>query len=122
MKRALVGVVPDEHLNRRPKPDVATSPTLDTSVWPSPAEIGQPILGSATGIVAPDRFLEELQNARLNRGLPISALRRTLSLESWLHHLTSHGVLTNPMSTGVQGHSHHGTGDRTDIRSTSSAS
>ena len=99
MKRALVGIVPDELLNRKRKASVPPETTKDSSTeWPSLAEIGQHIVEQFHGIIDPDRFAEALQKARRNEEVPIESLKRTLTLESWLRHLTIQGVLTNSMS------------------------
>jgi hypothetical protein len=62
-------------------------------------EIGQYIVSGAIGIVDPDRFAEAMQKARRNEDVPIASLNRTLTLESWLRHLTLQGVLTNSVPT-----------------------
>ncbi len=111
MKRALVGIVPGEILNRRKKEAVPQEPPKNVSAertsteWPSLAEMGWRMVGSSLGIIDPDRFWQALQKARRNEGAPLeSLLRRTLTLESWLRHLTSHGVLKNSLDTGGQEH------------------
>jgi asparagine synthase (glutamine-hydrolysing) len=96
MKRALVGIVPDELLKRRRKPFVPPKPKEDSSTeWPSLMEIGQHIIGSSVGIIAPDRFAEALQKAQHNGDVPVGRLKRVVTLESWLRHLTIQGVLTD---------------------------
>ncbi len=100
MKRALVGIVPDEVLNRRRKAFVAQEPKKDSATeWPSLAELGQHLVGSSVGIINPNRLLEALQKAARNEEVPIGALRNTLTLESWLRHLAIHGALTTSMPT-----------------------
>ena len=96
MKRALVGIVPDELLNRRRKVFVPQDPLKDTlTEWPCLAELRQQLVGSLIGLIDPNPFLEALQKARHNEDVPIRILRQTLRLESWLRHLTMHRVLTN---------------------------
>lgn len=111
MKRALVGIVPDEHLNRRPRAGIATSSTPDGSVWPSSAEIEQQILGSSVGIIQPKCFLEALHEARMNRTCPVQAMSRTLALEAWLRQLSCHGILRNSVSPATRGYSPAKAGD-----------
>jgi asparagine synthase (glutamine-hydrolysing) len=95
MKRALVGIVPDEILNRRQRTYIAPELDKDRSAeWPSLAVIGQHIVGSAVGVIDASRFLEVLQKARRNEDVPIELLSRTLTLEYWLRHLAIQGVLT----------------------------
>src|SRR5260370_32003090 len=101
MKRALVGIVPDELLNRKPKAFVPPEPTKDGSTeWPSMTEIGRQIVGSSAGIIDPNRFLEALQKARSKEEVHVHILRRTLTLESSLRHLWIRGVLS------TKGHSY----------------
>jgi asparagine synthase (glutamine-hydrolysing) len=106
MKRALVGIVPDELLNRRRKTFVPPEPKMDDSMeLPSLAEIGQHIIGSSVGIIDPDRFADALQKAQCHEDGSIGSLNHTLTLESWLRHLTIQKVLTNPMPTKREGYS-----------------
>jgi asparagine synthase (glutamine-hydrolysing) len=106
MKRALVGIVPDEILNRRKIVPQETPKNVSaertSAEWPSLAEMGGRMVGSSLGIIDPDRFWEALQKARRNEEVPGDSLRRTLTLESWLRHLTSQGVLTDLVSTKRQ--------------------
>jgi len=105
MKRALVGIVPNELLTRRRKPFVPPEPKQNSSKeWPRLVEIEQCIIGSSVGIIGPDRFPEALQKAQCNEVVPIGSLRRTLTLESWLRHLTIQGILKNPILTKRQDH------------------
>jgi asparagine synthase (glutamine-hydrolysing) len=100
MKRSLVGIVPNELLNRRRKAFAwPESPKDSSAEWPSLVQMGQQIISSSIGIVDPDRFPEVLQKARRNEDVPIHSLNRTLTLEFWLRHLTVQGVLTNPTLT-----------------------
>ncbi len=106
MKRSLVGIVPDELLNRKRKWFAPPEPPKRISVeWPGLAEVGQHMVSSSMGFIDPNRFLEALQKARCNGNVPINGLRRTLTLESWLRHLTVHRVLTNSKSTNTQSYS-----------------
>jgi asparagine synthase (glutamine-hydrolysing) len=96
MRRALVGIVPDEILNRKQKPFAPPETKKEVSmVWPGLDEVGWRMVSSSLGIIDPDRFLEVLQKARRNEEVPIESLKRTLTLESWFRHLTIQGVLTN---------------------------
>ncbi len=104
MRRALVGIVPDELRNRKRTPRVQQEskqePRKDTSTeCAGLVEIGQHMVSSFIGIIDPSRFLEVLQRARRKEEVPINSLARTVILESWLRHLTIQGVLTNSMST-----------------------
>jgi asparagine synthase (glutamine-hydrolysing) len=110
MKRALAGIVPDELLNRRRKTFVPHEQQKDSlREWPSLAQLGRNIVASSAGIIDPDRFTEALQKARCDAEVPIDGLTRTLTLESWLRHLTAKQVirskgpatLTGPLVPGV---------------------
>jgi asparagine synthase (glutamine-hydrolysing) len=106
MKRALVGIVPDELLNRRRKTFVPPEPRKDSSKeWPGPMEIGQPIIGSSLRIIDRNRFAEALRQTRSNEDATVGSLKRTLTLESWLRHLTIQGILANSMSNKRQEYS-----------------
>jgi len=106
MKRSLVGIVPDELLDRRRKAFVPPEPKKDTSTESLKlAELGQHLVGSSMGIIDPNRFSEALEKARSNKDVPIRLLGRTLTLEAWLRHLIRQSVLTNSMSTTRQSHS-----------------
>jgi asparagine synthase (glutamine-hydrolysing) len=104
MKRALVGIVPTELLNRKRKPFVALQPRKDsTTEWPDSMKAGKHIICSPRGIIDPERFAEALQ-AQKHVNVDIDNLKQTLMLESWILHLMIQGVLTNPMSTKQESH------------------
>jgi asparagine synthase (glutamine-hydrolysing) len=94
MKRALVGIVPDELLKRRRKAfDPQKAKEERATKWPSLAEIGEHVIGSSMGIIDRNRFMETVRQARRNEEVPVDCLKHSLFLESWLRHLTSRGVL-----------------------------
>lgn len=96
MKRALVGIVPHELLKRRRTGFVPHKFRREASAeLPSSDQIGQHIVSGSIGIINPIRFLEELQKARQGAVLDVNLLMRTLTLESWLRHLTVQGLLAN---------------------------
>jgi asparagine synthase (glutamine-hydrolysing) len=108
MKRALVGIVPAELLNRKQTIPVQQRSKQESAknTWAEPSgllETGQHMVGSSIGIMDTNRFVEALHRARRNEDVPISILRRTLTLESWLRHLTIHKVLTDSRPTTRQG-------------------
>jgi asparagine synthase (glutamine-hydrolysing) len=106
MKRALVGIVPDEILNRKKREAVPLESPKGSPKEPLHLpDVGEHITSGAIGIVDPGRFAEALQKARRNEGVPIGSLNRTLTLESWLRHLTLQGVLTNSVPTQRQEYS-----------------
>jgi asparagine synthase (glutamine-hydrolysing) len=96
MRRALVGIVPNQLLNRRRRAFLPPRPTTSKSAeWPSLAEIGKRIVSAHIGIVDPNRFLDAMKAARNNPEVPGSALISTLTLEFWLRHLITHRVLSH---------------------------
>jgi asparagine synthase (glutamine-hydrolysing) len=94
MRRALVGLVPDELLNRKRKAFVTRAPRVGIAAeWPHLLELGQHMLMSSLGIADSTRFLGALQEIRQGADVPIVTLMRTLGIELWLRHLTARYVL-----------------------------
>jgi len=94
MRRALVGIVPDEILNRKTKAFVARSPLVEVSAdWAHFVEITQNMLSSSLGIVDSERLYVALQKARRGEELPMVILNRTLCLEGWLRDLRALGIV-----------------------------
>ena len=94
MRRALVGIVPDEILNRKTKAFVARSPMVAISNdWVHFAEMTQNMLISSLGIVNPECISEALQRVRRGEEVPMIALRRTFFLEEWLKDLRALGII-----------------------------
>jgi hypothetical protein len=109
MKRALIGIVPEELLNRKrtrpPQQALTPRPQKDSSLeWPSLIEMGQKVVSNTIEIVDRDCFLEALDKARRNEEVPINLLQHSLTLESWLRHLAVHGVLSSSTGTKRQNH------------------
>jgi asparagine synthase (glutamine-hydrolysing) len=94
MRRALVGIVPDEILNRKTKAFVARSPMVVISNdWAHFSEMTQNMLSSSLGIVDPERISEALQKVRRGEQIPMVTLKRTLFLEGWLKDLRALGII-----------------------------
>jgi asparagine synthase (glutamine-hydrolysing) len=94
MRRALVGIVPDEILNRKTKAFVSRSSMVAISNnWAHFTEITQNMLSSALGIVDSERISETLQKVRRGEQVPMVTLKRTLLLESWLRDLRAFGII-----------------------------
>jgi asparagine synthase (glutamine-hydrolysing) len=99
MRRALVGIVSDELLNRKRRTASPQSPRKDTSPrWPTPAEMGQHIVSGSLRIIDEKSLLGMLLKAQCKEEVPVGSLMRTLKLEAWLRHLAIHGVLANSVS------------------------
>ena len=96
MKRSLAGIVPDEILNRRRKPllqkEARPAPQLESPDW---NEFGRNSKASALGILDADKLAQALNETRHRDDMPFDVLIKTLTLESWLSHLTEFGVLKN---------------------------
>jgi len=117
MRRALVGIVPNELLNRKRKAFVPTKSENDNLVWPNLVEIDQHMFNSSLRIVDQSQLSEALQKASRNEDVSIGGLKRTLTLAFWLQHLTIQGVLSNPVSTNEQGCSFHEAKETPKVRS-----
>jgi len=94
MRRALVGIVPDEILNRKTKAFVTRAPMVAISNdWAHFAGMTQNMLSSSLGIVDSERISEALQKVRRGEEVPMITLRRTLCLEEWLKDLRALGII-----------------------------
>ena len=95
MRRALVGIVPDELLNRKRKAFVARGPmTAISTQYPKIVEMSEHMVATSLGIIEPKEFLEVLQKARDGREILLVALMRTLYIEAWLRNLRDHALLS----------------------------
>ena len=95
MRRSLVGIVPDELLNRKRKPFV-TRTTFDaiSKEWDSLSQAVPKMKSCALGIVDPDPLRETLLSVKQGREVPIVPLLRTLRLEAWLSALLARGIVS----------------------------
>jgi len=92
MRRALVGIVPDEILNKKGKAFVARSPLVAISnEWTNIVETTQNMVSSSLGIVDSERLLVALQKGRRGEEVPALTLMRTLCIEGWLRYLRKLG-------------------------------
>ena len=88
MRRALVGIVPDEILKRKRKAFVARAPMKGISAqYASLMEMSEHMASGSLGIIDPKLFSETLQKARAGTELHMVPLMRTLSFELWLRAL-----------------------------------
>jgi asparagine synthase (glutamine-hydrolysing) len=95
MRRALVGIVPNEILNRKSKAFVARSPLVAISQdWAYFVEITQDMLSSSLGMVDSERLYAALQKARHGEEVAMVTLMRTIGLEGWLKALRAQGIVT----------------------------
>jgi len=94
MRRALVGIVPDEILNKKGKAFVARSPMVRISKeWTHWTEMTQHMVSTSLGMVDPERISATLQNARRGEEVPIVTLMHTIFVEEWLRNLRTLGVM-----------------------------
>ena len=108
MRGALVGIVPDELLNRNRKafrPPESEKENNKSAEVLGLVDIGQHMVSGSMGIIEPSHFYEALQTVRRKEEAPISMLTLTLKLESWLRHLASHEILAAPKATDRQDYS-----------------
>ena len=97
MRRALVGIVPDELLNRKRKAFVARAPLAAIwAEWTRLSELSQHMVSSALSIVEAKAFLEALQTARQGQEVPTVTVMRTLGIERWLRHLKDWNFFSLP--------------------------
>jgi len=85
MRRALVGIVPEELLTRKRKAFVVRSPTTTISTeWARLIEMSQEMMSALLGIIDAKAFCEAIQRTRHGQEIPIVTMLRTMVLESWL--------------------------------------
>ena len=106
MRRALVGIVPDELLSRKRKAFVARGPMASISDrWTDLMEFTQHLCSSELGIVDSACFSSVLQRVREGQVIALVALLRTFIIEAWLRNLQVCGVLPDT-KPGVPSASH----------------
>jgi asparagine synthase (glutamine-hydrolysing) len=85
MRRALVGIVPEELLNRKRKAFVSRWPLASISEeWPQLMKLSEQMTSAALGIVKPQSFVEVLQQGKCGGEVATVKLLRTLEVEHWL--------------------------------------
>ncbi len=101
MRRSLVGIVPDELLNRKRKAYVARSPLATITMdWPYFVDMSQQMVSSLLGIVHSETFLRVLQEARNGREVATVIVLRTVAIERWLQKLRNNRLLNVVGSIG----------------------
>lgn len=94
MRRALVGIVPNEILNRKRKAYVSRTPIRAlSSQAPGIAARARQMTTTALGITDSSAFGETLERVRIGQEDRIVQLLRTLELEVWLQQITAHGIV-----------------------------
>jgi len=88
MRRALVGIVPDEILNRRRKAYVSREPlTAISNDWAHLEEMSRVLVSSKLGMVDQQRFEETVHKARQGQEVLVVSLMRTITIETWLRNV-----------------------------------
>jgi asparagine synthetase B (glutamine-hydrolysing) len=88
IRRALVGIVPDEILSRKRKAYLQrSSMTAISAEMASLVEITHRMVSGSLKFVEPEAFCKVLQRVRYGQEIPIIAVMRTLGLENWLRRL-----------------------------------
>jgi len=94
MRRALVGIVPDEILNRKRKAFVTRSPILAIRAqWPRLHTMTEHMLLAAVGIIDSTAFRTALQQARTGVDVSTVAAMRTVGIELWLENIAHWKIL-----------------------------
>ncbi len=94
IRRALVGIVPDELLSRKRKAFVSRAPMAFISTeWAGLTELIRHMTSTSLGIVDRQSFAETLQKARQSQEVPVATLMRTLGVELWLQNLRKQGFV-----------------------------
>jgi asparagine synthase (glutamine-hydrolysing) len=100
MRRALVGLVPDDLLNRKRKAFITRGPMEAISAeWASLLEISRDMVSGPLGIVNMDAFTEAVQKARKGLEVPIVTLQRALAIEMWLRAAINKRILERDTSS-----------------------
>ena len=106
MKRALVGIDPEEILSRRQQPLVPHDKTKkDLTEWGRLVEFGRGMNSVKVGIIDSDLFSETLLKAQAE-GATINEFHRVFMLESWLRHLIIRGISIRSLSRKRKEHSY----------------
>jgi asparagine synthase (glutamine-hydrolysing) len=94
MRRALVGIVPDNLLQRKRKAYVTRLPSASLSVgFRKLIDLDQGMISARLGFVVQSELVEAVQRASCGFESPIVPLMRTLVLEGWLQDLERRGLI-----------------------------
>jgi asparagine synthase (glutamine-hydrolysing) len=102
MRRSLIGIVPDEILNRKRKAFVARLPravVIANSALLT--EMAQQLSSASLGIVDPQRILESLETVRCDPNFPIVTFMRTWGIEFWLRGMSERGTWSEVVAPRV---------------------
>jgi asparagine synthase (glutamine-hydrolysing) len=100
MRRSLVGIVPQEILDRRTKQFGARTPIVDLeNHWDEIRAAFDSPMTSRFGYVDGDCFLKKLQGARGGKEIHITRMLKTISLEFFLRDLAERGLIVERSNT-----------------------
>jgi asparagine synthase (glutamine-hydrolysing) len=103
MRRALLGVVPREILNRKRKAfTVRRFMTMYQEAWPTLQDYFRGSLSQELRYVDENEFLQTLAATKHGQLSNLTQLKRTISLELWLRMLTARKLVANPMVIGKE--------------------
>ncbi len=103
-RRALVGIVPDEVLNRKRKAFVSRAPIVGIRTeWANINELSDQMVSTFLGIVDSKCFSQALQTARQGMEVPMVSLKRTVAIELWLRCMRDKKILSRDKSMPTQG-------------------
>jgi len=95
MRRALVGIVPDELLHRSRKAFVARGPRAAIAAESaSLVEISREMISDSLGFIDSKDFAEALLKVGRGMEVPTVTVMRTLGVEFWLRNLREHEIVT----------------------------
>jgi asparagine synthase (glutamine-hydrolysing) len=93
MRRALVGIVPDEILNRRRKAYVTRAPLAAVADdWAHLRKTGAILASSELGIVDQQRLARTIEQAHQGHEVPMVSLMRTIAVETWLRQVRARSI------------------------------
>jgi asparagine synthase (glutamine-hydrolysing) len=103
MRRSLIGIVPEELLNRKRKAFAAHTPMANVSKgWASLTKTAQQMTSVSLGIVNLSRIEEVLEKVKRGSEVPIVTLTRTLAIESWLRSMADRAVVRGTQAANDQ--------------------
>ena len=103
MRRSLVGLVPDEILNRKGKGLAMRAPLVQIrNDWANLVSMTHQMLSSSLGIVDSDRFLAALQKVRGGGVAPTVGILRMILFEGWLRNVRTLGIVDTDTSRRSQ--------------------
>lgn len=94
-RRALVGILPDELLNRKRKAFISRAPMAGIATeWANISKLSEHMLSASLGIVDGKCFSQVLQRAHQGIEVPMVTLIRTVGIELWLRHINDNQLLS----------------------------